>query len=62
MPVPESFLTAVPTAELRPITEDYVQSDEVDMGMTFDGLSRFGIVRKPNKLRPFMMFRKLLDK
>lgn len=24
-----SFLTAVPTAELEPITENYVQSDEV---------------------------------
>ncbi len=33
LPILEEFLTAVPTAELEPISKDYVQSDEVDMGM-----------------------------
>ena len=28
---PYRFLDAVPTAELEPITEDYVQADEADM-------------------------------
>ena len=27
LPILESFLTAIPTAELEPITKDYVQSD-----------------------------------
>lgn len=35
-----SFLDAVPTAELEPITETYVQSDEVSRGRPcFDLLS-----------------------
>ena len=29
MPVLDTFLNATPTAELEPITADYVQSDEV---------------------------------
>ena len=29
-----SFLTAVPTAELEPITENYVQADEVRQPVT----------------------------
>lgn len=33
LPCLRGFLTAIPTAELEPITETYVQSDEVDMGM-----------------------------
>ena len=36
LPILQEFLTAVPTAELEPITGDYVQSDEADMGMTYD--------------------------
>jgi len=31
MPLLESFISAPPTAELEPITADYIQSDEVDM-------------------------------
>lgn len=50
LPILDSFLTAVPTAELEPITKEYVQSDEVDMGMTYDELSVFGRLRKVNKL------------
>ncbi|ODV64728.1 glutamine-dependent NAD(+) synthetase with GAT domain-containing protein [Hyphopichia burtonii NRRL Y-1933] len=55
----EEFLTATPTAELEPITENYVQSDEIDMGMTYDELSRFGRLRKVDKCGPLGMFIKL---
>lgn len=54
------FITAVPTAELEPITHDYVQSDEADMGMTYDELSVFGRLRKVERLGPFGAFAKLL--
>lgn len=38
LPILQEFLDAVPTAELEPITDSYVQSDEVDMGFTYDEL------------------------
>ncbi|EJD43706.1 glutamine-dependent NAD(+) synthetase with GAT domain-containing protein [Auricularia subglabra TFB-10046 SS5] len=60
LPVLDSFLTAVPTAELEPITETYVQSDEADMGMTYEELSVFGRLRKVEKCGPYTMFTKLL--
>lgn len=59
LPILDSFLTATPTAELEPITKDYVQSDEVDMGMTYDELSVFGRLRKTERLGPYSMFLKL---
>lgn len=59
LPILQDFLDAPPTAELEPITKDYVQSDEVDMGMTYDELSTFGICRKIRKLGPFGMFEHL---
>ncbi|GAB1314026.1 hypothetical protein MFIFM68171_04236 [Madurella fahalii] len=34
LPCLQNFLTAVPTAELEPITENYVQSDEADICLT----------------------------
>ena len=49
----------MPTAELEPITEDYVQADEADMGMTYDELSIFGRLRKVSKCGPYSMFTKL---
>ncbi|TGZ84253.1 glutamine-dependent NAD(+) synthetase with GAT domain-containing protein [Ascodesmis nigricans] len=60
MPILTSFITAVPTAELEPITKDYVQSDEADMGFTYDELSAFGRLRKTAKLGPWGTFEKLL--
>ncbi|KAK2763064.1 glutamine-dependent NAD(+) synthetase [Arachnomyces sp. PD_36] len=60
LPILSQFLDAVPTAELEPITKDYVQSDEADMGFTYAELSTFGILRKENKLGPYGMFSKLL--
>ena len=50
----------MPTAELEPITADYVQSDEADMGMTYDELSIFGRLRKVDKCGPYSMFTKLV--
>ncbi|KIH88351.1 NAD+ synthase (glutamine-hydrolysing) [Sporothrix brasiliensis 5110] len=60
LPILGEFLNAVPTAELEPITGDYVQSDEADMGMTYDDLSTFGVLRKEMKLGPYYMFQKLV--
>lgn len=60
LPILEDFLHATPTAELEPITKDYVQADEIDMGMTYDELSTFGICRKVKKLGPYGMFERLL--
>ncbi|QRV88948.1 carbon-nitrogen hydrolase [Ceratobasidium sp. AG-Ba] len=61
LPVLKSFIDAVPTAELEPITETYVQSDEADMGMTYDELSVFGRLRKVEKCGPYSMFCKLVQ-
>ncbi|KAK4462904.1 hypothetical protein QBC42DRAFT_266951 [Cladorrhinum samala] len=60
LPCLHDFLTAVPTAELEPITENYVQSDEADMGMTYAELTVFGRLRKLNKLGPYAMFKRLV--
>ncbi|KAL7274958.1 glutamine-dependent NAD(+) synthetase [Rhizina undulata] len=60
LPILQSFLIAVPTAELEPITREYVQSDEADMGFTYDELSVFGKLRKNMKLGPWGAFEKLL--
>ncbi|KAH8146825.1 uncharacterized protein LAJ45_09199 [Morchella importuna] len=60
IPILHDFLTAVPTAELEPITKEYVQSDEADMGFTYDELSVFGRLRKNDKLGPWGAFNKLL--
>ncbi|KAI5299701.1 glutamine-dependent NAD(+) synthetase, partial [Ascosphaera atra] len=60
LPCLHEFLTATPTAELEPITENYVQSDEADMGMTYDELTTFGRLRKVNKLGPYGVFQRLV--
>ncbi|CAG8525148.1 6045_t:CDS:10 [Paraglomus brasilianum] len=58
----DEFLNATPTAELEPITGDYVQADEADMGMTYEELSIFGRLRKIEKCGPFSMFSKLVHR
>lgn len=60
LPILDEFVTAKPTAELEPITEDYIQSDEQDMGFTYDELSIMGRLRKVEKCGPYSMFIKLL--
>jgi NAD+ synthase (glutamine-hydrolysing) len=57
-----SFLDAIPSAELIPIGADNaIQSDEVEMGMTYDELSIFGRLRKVEKCGPYSMFGKLVQ-
>ena len=51
---------APPTAELEPITENYSQKDEADMGMTYAELSRFGRLRKIDRCGPVSMFEQLV--
>lgn len=59
LPILAEFVDATPTAELEPITENYVQSDEADMGLTYEELSVFGKLRKVSKLGPWSMFVRL---
>jgi NAD+ synthase (glutamine-hydrolysing) len=60
LPILEEFINATPTAELEPISEAYVQSDEADMGFTYEELSIMGRLRKIEKFGPYSMFIKLL--
>jgi NAD+ synthase (glutamine-hydrolysing) len=50
------ILQATPTAELEPGGQ---QSDEKDMGMTYDELTTFGLLRGVYKCGPYSMFTKL---
>ena len=57
-------VAAAPSAELRPLentadANDYSQTDEEDMGMSYDELSVFGYLRKCELCGPVQMFRKL---
>jgi len=61
LPALQEFLNATPSAELIPITDGSVQSDEVEMGMTYEELSIFGRLRKEDNLGPYGMFCKLLS-
>jgi NAD+ synthase (glutamine-hydrolysing) len=49
-------VTAPPTAELEPIRANYVQTDEVDMGMTYEELGMYGRLRKIFRCGPVSMF------
>lgn len=60
LPILQSFIDAPPTAELEPITDSYTQSDEADMGMSYNELSVYGRLRKNDKLGPYGMWSKLL--
>ncbi|KAK8054483.1 glutamine dependent NAD synthetase [Apiospora phragmitis] len=60
IPCLQEFLDATPTAELEPITSEYVQADEADMGFTYDELTVLGRLRKEVKLGPFGMFQRLV--
>jgi NAD+ synthase (glutamine-hydrolysing) len=56
-----SVLHLVPSAELEPITPTYRQTDESEMGLTYEELSVFGRLRTIAKCGPFNMFRKLSE-
>ncbi|KAH3665395.1 hypothetical protein OGAPHI_003579 [Ogataea philodendri] len=60
LPILKEFIDATPTAELEPITDSHVQSDEADMGFTYEELSILGRLRKIDKCGPYSMFIKLL--
>ena len=49
-----------PTAELRPATETYQQTDEDDMGITYKELSVMGQLRKDFRCGPVSMFKRLI--
>ncbi|DBA79501.1 TPA: hypothetical protein ACH3X2_007768 [Trebouxia sp. C0005] len=54
-------VAAPPSAELEPIREgEEAQTDEQDMGMTYDELSIYGNLRKVSNCGPVSMFRSLL--
>nr|XP_033784650.1 glutamine-dependent NAD(+) synthetase isoform X2 [Geotrypetes seraphini] len=56
-----SILSAPPTAELEPLEDGQVsQTDEADMGMTYEELSVYGRLRKISKMGPFSMFCRLV--
>lgn len=55
------ILGAPPTAELEPLADGQIQqTDEEDMGMTYDELSMFGCLRKVTRCGPYSMFCKLI--
>ena len=45
------IVEAPPTAELEPITSEYTQTDEMDMGMSYEELGVYGRLRKVVKVR-----------
>jgi NAD+ synthase (glutamine-hydrolysing) len=55
----ESVVAAKPTAELEPITSDYTQTDEEDMGMSYEELGIYGRLRKIYRCGPVSMYEKL---
>ncbi|ODN97035.1 NAD+ synthetase [Cryptococcus amylolentus CBS 6273] len=62
MPILYDFIHAIPSAELIPMGPDNaVQSDEVEMGMTYDELSVYGRLRKVEKCGPYSMYGKLVQ-
>lgn len=61
LPVVADIVQAPPTAELEPLEGGQLaQTDEQDMGMTYDELSEFGRLRKQSYCGPYSMFCKLL--
>ena len=59
-PILQQIVAAPPTAELEPITAEYTQVDEVDMGMTYNELTFYGKLRKVQRCGPVSMFKKLV--
>jgi len=52
-----SVINAIPTAELRPLEEGQVtQTDENEIGLTYEELSVMGRLRRPGSCGPYSMF------
>ena len=61
LPILADILNASPTAELEPLSAGkLVQTDEADMGMTYEELSLYGKLRKVDGCGPYSMFCKLI--
>uniref|UniRef100_A0A1I7S618 Glutamine-dependent NAD(+) synthetase n=1 Tax=Bursaphelenchus xylophilus TaxID=6326 RepID=A0A1I7S618_BURXY len=57
----EAIMNAVPTAELRPLEDGkVVQTDEDEIGLTYDELAVIGKLRRPGGCGPYALFLKLL--
>lgn len=62
MPILAEIYSAPPTAELEPLVQGKIaQTDEQDMGMTYNELSQFGRLRKVEKCGPYSMYCKLVQ-
>jgi len=59
-PTLREIVGAPPTAELRPETAGAEQTDEADMGMTYEELGVFGRLRKLGRCGPVSMFERLV--
>ncbi|POR32474.1 NAD+ synthase (Glutamine-hydrolysing) [Tolypocladium paradoxum] len=61
LPIMTEFIEATPTAELLPLSAG-VQADESEneMGLSYEELSMFGILRKVDKLGPWSCYLRLL--
>lgn len=63
LPSLNNILEAPSTAELEPLQDGkYVQTDEEDMGMTYEELGTYGKLRKQDGCGPYSMFCKLIHK
>uniref|UniRef100_A0A914H0I0 Glutamine-dependent NAD(+) synthetase n=1 Tax=Globodera rostochiensis TaxID=31243 RepID=A0A914H0I0_GLORO len=59
----QSVIDSVPTAELRPLKDgQIVQTDEAEIGLTYEELSTFGQLRRPGCSGPYRMFQELVHK
>merc|ERR1712223_1982715 len=59
----DGILAAPPTAELEPLEDGQIaQTDEQDMGMSYDELSVYGRLRSSNRCGPYSMFMALAQK
>lgn len=62
IPIIADIIDQPPTAELEPLEDGQVaQTDEQDMGMTYDELSQFGKLRKQQFCGPYSMFCRLVQ-
>lgn len=61
IPSLRKIIACPPTAELEPLIDGQVaQTDEADIGLTYDELSSIGKLRKPGNCGPYSMFCKLV--
>ncbi|KAL7792921.1 glutamine-dependent NAD(+) synthetase with GAT domain-containing protein [Trichoderma ceciliae] len=61
LPILREFIEATPTAELLPLSVQQDDESENEMGMSYEELSTFGILRKVEKLGPWSSYLRLLS-